>query len=79
MNAKQFQNLPHGTKILIPSRSGDDTAQGIIIKCQEYNTRGTLVTFNKIKIIGAAVDSSWAKYVKRGPQAGLFIETITVI
>lgn len=79
MNAKQYHNLPNGTKIQITSRSGDDTAQGAIVKCQEYNTRGSLVTFNKVKITEAAVDSTWAKYLKRPAQAGFSIEHMTVI
>lgn len=79
MNARQFHNLPNGTKIQIASRSGDDIAQGVTVKCQEYTNRGSLVTFSKIKITEAAADSSWAKYTKRGPQAGFSADHVTVL
>ena len=79
MNAKQFHNLTHGTKIQITSRNGDDIAQGIIVKSSEYTNRGSLVNFNKIKITEAATDSMWAKYVKRPAQNGFIIENVTVI
>lgn len=79
MNVKQFHNLPNGTKIQITSRSGDDVAQGVTVKCQEYTNRGSLVTFSKIKITETASDSGWAKYVKRGAQAGFSAEHVTVI
>jgi hypothetical protein len=79
MNSKQFHNLTNGTKIQITNRSGDDVAQGVIVKSSEYTNRGSLVHFNKIKITEAASDSGWAKYVKRPAQNGFIIENVTVI
>jgi hypothetical protein len=69
MNASQFHSLVHGTKIQIAARSdAQDTASGYIVKCSEYNSRGSLITWNKIKITDAEPYSVWHKYIKRPPQ-----------
>ncbi len=79
MNVKQFHSLVNGTQIQITSRSGDDVAYGRIVNCQEYNNRGSLVNFNKLKITEATADGMWAKYLKRPAQAGFSAEHMALL
>jgi hypothetical protein len=76
MTSKEFQSAKNGTKVQIELNG--DSAMGIIVKRQEYNSRGTLISFNAVKFTDAPSDSRFAKLVKRGPQNGIRSDILTV-
>ena len=77
MTSKEFQTTKNGTKVQIELNG--DSAMGIIVKRQEYNNRGSLISFNAVKFTDAPTDSRFAKFVKRGPQNGIRSDILTVV